>query len=124
MAKKTGIDLPGEFAGILPSREWKKINKDEPWYQGETLNTGIGQGFMTTSPLRLAVATAAIANKGQLLIPQILMHSQTSAGNVEVSESFEATQIPIKDIKNWGDYYCRHGANRLWRKRDCKKAKS
>ncbi|MGE4570378.1 MAG: penicillin-binding protein 2, partial [Gammaproteobacteria bacterium] len=99
--EKTGIDLPGEFAGILPSREWKKINKDEPWYQGETLNTGIGQGFMTTSPLRLAVATAAIANKGQLLIPQILMHSQTSAGNVEVSESFEATQIPIKDIKNW-----------------------
>ncbi|MGE4595088.1 MAG: penicillin-binding protein 2 [Gammaproteobacteria bacterium] len=99
--EKTGIDLPGEFAGILPSREWKKINRDEPWYRGETLNTGIGQGFMTTSPLRLAVATAAIANKGQLLIPQILMHSQTSAGVVEVSESLEATQIPIKDIKNW-----------------------
>jgi len=99
--EKTGIDLPGEFAGILPSREWKKINKDEPWYRGETLNTGIGQGFMTASPLRLAVATAAIANKGQLLIPQILMHSQTSAGVVEVSESLEATQIPIKDIKNW-----------------------
>jgi penicillin-binding protein 2 len=99
--EKTGIDLPGEFAGILPSREWKKINRDEPWYRGETLNTGIGQGFMTTSPLRLAVATAAIANKGQLPVPQILMHSQTSAGNVEVSESLGATQIPIKDIKNW-----------------------
>jgi penicillin-binding protein 2 len=99
--EKTGIDLPGEFAGILPSREWKKINRDEPWYRGETLNTGIGQGFMTTSPLRLAVVTAAIANKGQLLVPQILMHSQTSAGNVEVSESLETTQIPIKDIKNW-----------------------
>ena len=99
--EKTGIDLPGEFAGILPSREWKKINRDEPWYRGETLNTGIGQGFMTTSPLRLAVATAAIANKGQLLVPQILMHSQTNAGVVEVSESLEATQIPIKDIKNW-----------------------
>lgn len=99
--EKTGIDLPGELSGILPSREWKKINKDESWYQGETLNTVIGQGFMTTSPLRLAVATAAIANKGQLLIPQILMHSQTSAGDIEVSESLGATQIPIKDIKNW-----------------------
>jgi penicillin-binding protein 2 len=99
--EKTGIDLPGEFSGILPSREWKKINKDESWYQGETLNTVIGQGFMTTSPLRLSVATAAIANKGQLLIPQILMHSQTSAGDIEVSESLGATQIPIKDIKNW-----------------------
>jgi penicillin-binding protein 2 len=99
--EKTGIDLPGEFAGILPSRAWKKTNKDEPWYQGETLNTGIGQGFMTASPLRLAVATAAIANKGQLPIPQILMHSQTSTGDVEVSENLGATQIPIKDIKNW-----------------------
>ena len=99
--EKTGIDLPGEFSGILPSREWKKINKDESWYRGETLNTVIGQGFMTTSPLRLTVATAAIANKGQLLIPQILMHSQTSAGDIEVSESLGATQIPIKDIKNW-----------------------
>ena len=99
--EKTGIDLPGEFAGILPSRAWKKTNRDEPWYRGETLNTGIGQGFMTASPLRLAVATAAIANKGQLLVPQILMRSQTSTGNVEVSESLEVTQIPIKDIKNW-----------------------
>ena len=51
---KTGIDLPGELGGILPSREWKKINKDEPWYRGETLIAGIGQGFMTASPLQLA----------------------------------------------------------------------
>ena len=71
--QKTGVDLPGEFAGILPSREWKKINLDEPWYRGETLNAGIGQGFMTASPLQLALATAAIANKGQLLVPQLLM---------------------------------------------------
>jgi len=99
--EKTGIDLPGEFAGILPSREWKKINKDEPWYRGETLNTGIGQGFMTASPLRLAVATAAIANKGQLPIPQILMHSQTSTGRVELRKNLGMIQIPIKDIKNW-----------------------
>jgi penicillin-binding protein 2 len=99
--QKTGVDLPGEFAGILPSREWKKINKDEPWYRGETLNTGIGQGFMTTSPLQLALATAAIANKGQLLVPQLLMHAQNSTGDITTMSTQKSRQIPIKNIKNW-----------------------
>ena len=99
--KKTGIDLPGELGGILPSREWKKINKEEPWYRGETLITGIGQGFMTASPLQLALATAAIANKGQLLTPQVMMHSQSKKGNIFEEQNLKAQQIPIKDIDNW-----------------------
>ncbi|MDB9788668.1 penicillin-binding protein 2 [Candidatus Thioglobus sp.] len=99
--KKTGIDLPGELGGILPSREWKKINKDEPWYRGETLITGIGQGFMTVSPLQLALATAAIANKGQLLIPQVMMHSQSKNGDLFEEQNLKSNQIPIKDINNW-----------------------
>jgi penicillin-binding protein 2 len=99
--KKTGIDLPGELGGILPSREWKKINKDEPWYRGETLITGIGQGFMTSSPLQLALATAAIANKGQLLIPQVMMHSQSKNGDLFEEKNLKSNQIPIKDINNW-----------------------
>ena len=99
--KKTGIDLPGELGGILPSREWKKINKDEPWYRGETLITGIGQGFMTASPLQLALATAAIANKGQLLMPQVMMHSQSKNGDLFEEQNLKSNQIPIKDINNW-----------------------
>ena len=99
--QKTGVDLPGEFAGILPSREWKKINLDEPWYRGETLNAGIGQGFMTASPLQLALATAAIANKGQLLVPQLLMHAQNNTGDITTMSTQKSRQIPIKDIKNW-----------------------
>ena len=99
--KKTGIDLPGELGGILPSREWKKINKDEPWYRGETLITGIGQGFMTSSPLQLALATAAIANKGQLLTPQVMMHTQSKNGDFFEERNPKAQQIPIKDISNW-----------------------
>ena len=99
--KKTGIDLPGELGGILPSREWKKINKDEPWYRGETLITGIGQGFMISSPLQLALATAAIANKGQLLTPQVMMHSQSKNGDFFEERNPKAQQIPIKDISNW-----------------------
>ena len=99
--KNTNIDLPGELGGVLPSREWKKINKDEPWYRGETLITGIGQGFMTASPLQLAIATAAIANKGQLLTPQVIMHSQTKNGDVSQDQKKASRQIPIKDINNW-----------------------
>ena len=99
--KNTNIDLPGELGGVLPSREWKKINKDEPWYRGETLITGIGQGFMTASPLQLALATAAIANKGQLLTPQVMMHSQTKNGDITLDQKKASRQIPIKDINNW-----------------------
>ena len=99
--KKTGIDLPGELEGILPSREWKKINKDEPWYRGETLITGIGQGFMTASPLQLALATGAIANKGQLLTPKVMMHTQSKDAETFEESVIKAKQIPIKDIANW-----------------------
>ena len=99
--KKTGIDIPGELGGILPSREWKKLNKDEPWYRGETLITGIGQGFMTASPMQLALATGAIANKGQLYIPRVLMHTQSKNGETYHETQVQSKQIPIKDISNW-----------------------
>ena len=88
----TGIDLPGELGGILPSREWKKINKDEPWYRGETLIAGIGQGFMTASPLQLALATAAIANKGQLLTPQTI----DAFSNKKVAIFMKMTKKPAR----------------------------
>ncbi|MDC0469889.1 penicillin-binding protein 2 [Candidatus Pseudothioglobus singularis] len=99
--KKTGVDIPGELGGILPSREWKKINKDEPWYRGETLITGIGQGFMTASPMQLALATGAIANKGQLYTPRVLMHTQSKNGESYLESQVQSKQIPIKDISNW-----------------------
>ena len=56
---------------------------------------------MTSSPLQLALATAAIANKGQLLTPQVLMHSQTKNGDVSQDQKITSQQIPIKDINNW-----------------------
>jgi penicillin-binding protein 2 len=100
---KTGIDIPGERGGILPSKIWKKINKDEPWYRGETLIAGIGQGFMTSSPLQLAVATAALANKGRLFQPKILKNIRLP--NQVIKEVVQEThvQIPIKNIQNWED---------------------
>ena len=99
--EKTGVDIPGERGGILPSRAWKKINKNEPWYRGETLITGIGQGFMTASPLQLAVATAALANKGVLIQPKILKNIQTPTQDIQAVKKGQSYQIPIKSIDHW-----------------------
>jgi len=70
--QKTGVDMPIENAGLLPSRAWKKKNRKQPWFPGETLNTGIGQGFLLTTPLQLATATAKLANKGKAVQPHLV----------------------------------------------------
>ena len=70
--QKTGIDMDGELAGVLPSREWKAKHSKQPWYPGETVIAGIGQGYNLATPLQLAVATAALANGGTTLRPQIV----------------------------------------------------
>ncbi len=70
--EKTEIDLLGEKAGLIPSREWKKRVKQESWYHGETLITGIGQGFMQVTPLQLARATATLANNGDVVMPYLV----------------------------------------------------
>ncbi len=67
--QKTGIDLVGEKAGLMPSREWKKRRRNQPWYPGETLITGIGQGFTQVTPVQLARATATLANDGKVVTP-------------------------------------------------------
>lgn len=59
--QRTGIDLPGEKSGLLPSREWKRAQLSQAWYPGETVITGIGQGYTLTTPVQLAAATAALA---------------------------------------------------------------
>jgi penicillin-binding protein 2 len=68
----TGIDLAGESGGLLPSKEWKMRRWKKPWYMGETVIAGIGQGYHLTTPLQLAVATAALANGGKLMEPRLV----------------------------------------------------
>jgi len=70
--QKTGIDIPNENSGLMPSREWKKRKIGQPWYPGETVITGIGQGYMLATPLQLAAAVALLANRGQPIIPHLL----------------------------------------------------
>ena len=69
---RTGIDLTGESTGLLPSRDWKRRARRQPWYPGETLIMGIGQGYYLTTPLQLAAATAAIANNGTFYTPHVV----------------------------------------------------
>ncbi|MSQ68515.1 MAG: penicillin-binding protein 2 [Gammaproteobacteria bacterium] len=72
MGRTTGIDLPGELAGLVPSREWKRRARKLPWFPGETLINGIGQGFMLTTPLQLAQVAAILANRGRVLEPHLV----------------------------------------------------
>ena len=65
----TGVDLPSEKRGILPSSEWKRRVIGSSWYGGETLIVGIGQGYMLATPMQLAVATAALATRGTAFKP-------------------------------------------------------
>ncbi|MFC1748155.1 penicillin-binding protein 2 [Pseudomonadota bacterium] len=70
--QRTGIDIAGEATGILPSTQWKKAVRGKPWYLGETLIAGIGQGYTLATPLQLAVATGTLSNRGRTLQPHLL----------------------------------------------------
>lgn len=72
LGKPTGIGLPSEAAGLVPDREWKADARDEDWYTGDTLQMAIGQSFLRVTPLQMAVATAAVANGGEVLRPRIV----------------------------------------------------
>lgn len=72
LGKSTGIDLPSESIGVMPSREWKRENRGIAWYPGDTINASIGQGFTLTTPLQLANMTAILARRGTSITPSIL----------------------------------------------------
>ena len=74
----TGIDLNGESAGILPSREWKRQARNQQWFPGETVLSGIGQGYWVVTPLQLAHATATLAAHGHAQTPRLLRAVQSS----------------------------------------------
>ncbi len=98
----TGIDVPGEGKGILPSREWKRMAHEEPWYPGETVIAGIGQGFNVMTPLQLANAVATLVNGGTRFAPRLLYASK-SAG-VERAKRIDAPvamQVPVDDPQDW-----------------------
>ncbi|NOR14104.1 MAG: penicillin-binding protein 2 [Candidatus Aminicenantes bacterium] len=79
LGSPTGIDLSGEKAGLVPDPEWKRRTRNAPWYPGETISVSIGQGPLLVTPLQVAVMTAAIASRGRIVRPHlILSESQPS----------------------------------------------
>ena len=84
IGKPTGIDIRGEATGLLPSKAWKQKTYRLPWFPGETLITGIGQGFTLTTPLQLAHITATLGNGGHRYKPRII-HAIGEPGNEEIT---------------------------------------
>jgi len=104
MGMKTGIDLPEEQAGILPSEAWKLKTQHDKWYAGETISVGIGQGATEATPLQLARALSGIASGGMLVRPHVLLPGQIPAGmQTAIEQSYPGSgvaRVPITPA-NW-----------------------
>ena len=102
LGKATGIDLPNEEKGLVPSPEWKKKVKKLPWYPGETVITGIGQGFLLATPLQLAKIAATLANRGRAVEPFVIMQTeQVESSNNEKSEDINTIKNLPNDSLHW-----------------------
>jgi len=101
LGSRTGIDLQGEVAGVLPSPEWKMKRFRRPdqqrWYPGETISVGIGQGYNAYTPLQMAQATAALANGGIVYRPRLVAHvDNPRTGERHSFEPEVAHRVPAK----------------------------
>ncbi len=97
--RRSGVALPGESGGLVPTSEWKERRFREPWVEGETLSAAIGQGFNLTTPMQLAVGYAALANGGKVLRPRLVRGRVTRDGSLHAGEPVEViSRVAIDDI--------------------------
>ncbi len=100
--KPTGLDLLGEKSGVLPSRAWKRARFAEPWYPGETIIAGIGQGFNVVTPVQLANAVATLSNGGTRYMPRLLYASKHPGDDqADKAHAPVGLQVPVIDQANW-----------------------
>ena len=100
LGQKTGIDLPQEASGVMPSEEWKIRNFKQKWFAGETISVGIGQGAVAVTPIQMARAFAAIASGGRMVRPHVTNPSDLPPGVVQASNVPDEVTVPL-DPKNW-----------------------
>jgi penicillin-binding protein 2 len=104
ISQKTGVDLPDEASGTMPSTSWKLHAMHQPWYAGETISVGIGQGAVTVTPIQLARALGGIASGGVLHRPHVVFSDEVSADELQaVHETFSGSgdkTIPLSP-ENW-----------------------
>lgn len=84
LGRQTGIDLPGESSGLVPSPAWKRKTKNQPWYPGETVIAGIGQGYMLATVLQLAQSTSIIATSGKKMRPSLVVRDELAEPPIEL----------------------------------------
>lgn len=99
LGARTGVDTTNERPGVLPSTEWKRDALNQPWYPGETISASIGQGYMLTTPLQLATATAVLASKGERRVPRLLQAINGEPVAAPALEPMVATE------ENWRAVY-------------------
>lgn len=92
----SGIDLFNEKQSVLPTRNWKLGNIGEAWFVGDTINLGIGQGYITSTPLQLAVSLSAIANKGKIFKPKLIINDRTGTQEPEL-----LMEVQIENDSHW-----------------------
>jgi len=100
LGQKTGIDLPQEVSGVMPSEEWKIRNFKQKWYAGETISVGIGQGAVAATPIQLARAIGGIASDGMLHRPHVAFPSDLPSNIKPAADASDEVHVPI-DPKNW-----------------------
>jgi penicillin-binding protein 2 len=100
LGQKTGIDLPNEVSGVMPSEEWKIKNFKQKWFAGETISVGIGQGAIAITPVQLLRAISAISMGGRLVVPHVVNPDGLPPGFVEAANYTEVKSVPI-DPNGW-----------------------
>jgi penicillin-binding protein 2 len=98
---RTKLDLNEELPGLVPTPKWKRAHRGHPWYTGDTLITGIGQGFVLTTPIQLANATAMLASHGIKVRPHLLHRIQTPHQGEKTAPPIQETPITLNNEHIW-----------------------
>ena len=101
LGQPTGVDIVEELAGLVPSRDWKRGARNQPWYPGETVITAIGQGFMLATPLQLASAAATLGSRGHHLAPRLLHALKDPRTGYQTPPPMVRDTISLRNPANW-----------------------
>jgi penicillin-binding protein 2 len=100
LGQKTGIDLPNEVSGVMPSEEWKNRNFHQKWFAGETISVSIGQGAVAITPVQLLRAISAISMGGRMVVPHVINPTDMPPGYVEASHLTDVKSVEL-DPNGW-----------------------
>jgi penicillin-binding protein 2 len=100
LGQRTGIDLPNEVNGVMPSEEWKIRNFKQKWFAGETISVGIGQGAVAITPVQLLRAISAISMGGKMVVPHVINPTEMPPGYVETGHYTEVKSVAL-DPNGW-----------------------